>query len=252
MMASTSALSGHDEIRLLQGIPFSVKTTGAAIEWLDSHAVGPIATRVAIANANTLNIARGNARYRQVLSRFTVLNDGVGVDLASRVRYGQGFPDNLNGTDLVPAYLSQSALRLRIFMLGSQPCVIQRAFDVARRRYARHEWLGYRDGYFRWEDEGALCAHIRTLKPDLLLVAMGNPLQEFWIDRCAARTGAALCVGVGALFDFLSGEVDRAPLWIRRLKIEWIYRLAQEPGRLWRRYLIGNLTFLWHAWRERC
>lgn len=250
-MTFATPLFASDETRLLHGIPFSVKTSGRAIEWLDSRATGHIATNVAIANANTLNIARGNARYRQVLSRFMVFNDGIGVDLASRMRYGKAFPDNLNGTDLVPAYLAQSALKLRIFMLGAKPCVIQRAFDAARRRFPRHEWLGFRDGYFKWEDEGTLCAHIRDMKPDLLLVAMGNPLQEFWIDRCAARTGAGLCVGVGALFDFLAGEVDRAPLWIRCLRIEWVFRLAQEPGRLWRRYLIGNLTFLWHSWRER-
>jgi alpha-1,3-mannosyltransferase len=78
-----------------------------------------------------------------------------------------------------------------------------------------------------------------------LLVAMGNPLQEEWIARCSTKTGATICIGVGALFDFVSGRVERAPLWVRKLKCEWVFRLIQEPKRMWRRYLIGNLSFLW-------
>lgn len=251
MSATTTGVGGKKEVRVLQGVHFRVQDVSAAVNMLDVRILASYPTKVAIANANTLNIARGNARYRQILERFVVFNDGIGVDLASRMRYGRRFPDNLNGTDFLPVYLSRSSLKLRIFMLGAQPCVVQRAFDAARRRFAQHDWLGFRDGYFRWDDEPALCANIHAMQPDLLLVAMGNPLQEFWIDRCAADTGAKVCVGVGALFDFLSGEVDRAPQWMRRLKLEWTYRLLQEPRRLWRRYLIGNLGFLWHSWRER-
>ena len=107
--------------------------------------------------------------------------------------------------------------------------------------------MGYQHGYYGPADEETVCARIRATSPDLLLVALGNPLQEEWIARCAEKTGATVCIGVGAFFDFVAGQVPRAPLWIRQLKCEWIYRLLQEPRRLWRRYLIGNLVFLWAA-----
>lgn len=237
--------------RSLQGVTFNVFPAIRAINILDAHVRYGVPVKVAFANAHTLNSARTNRRYREVLSRFAVFNDGIGVDLASWLRFGERFPDNLNGTDFVPAYLDQAIRPLRVFMLGARPHVVQRAFEEARRRFPRHQWVGFRDGYFKFDQEAELTDKLRKERIDLLLVAMGNPLQELWIDRCAEATGATVCVGVGALFDFLSGEVSRAPRWVRSLRIEWAWRLLLEPGRLWRRYLVGNFTFLWHAWRDR-
>ena len=243
--------SGRSTVRTLQGVDFEPLTLEAAVNLLDWHVCTKRPLKIAIANAHTLNIVRKDTRARSMLAHFLVFNDGIGIDLASRWRYGEGFPANLNGTDFIPSYLQRSSQKLRVFMLGAQPHVVSGAFAAARQRFPQHEWTGFRDGYFHPDDEAGLIAEIRSARADLLLVAMGNPLQELWIERCAAATGATLCVGVGALFDFLSGEVDRAPLWLRRIKLEWLYRLVQEPGRMWRRYLIGNATFLWHAWRER-
>ena len=121
-------------------------------------------------------------------------------------------------------------------MLGTRPEVIGRAFEAARRRFPRHEWVGCRDGYFSRDEEDELLATLRAERIDLLLVGMGNPLQELWIDRCAAASRATACVGVGALLDFLAGEVGRAPAWVRRARLEWAWRLLLEPRRLWRRY----------------
>lgn len=243
--------SANGLIRILQEVRFQVLTTREAVSLLDAHVLERRAVKIAIANAHTLNVVRSNTQYQRLLRGFKVLNDGIGVDLASDLRYGQRFPANLNGTDFLPAYFWRTGLKLRIFMVGAQAHVVQRAFDAARRQFPAHEWLGFNDGFFSPDDEAALCERIRAARADVLLVAMGNPLQEFWIERCAASTGATVCVGVGALFDFLSGEANRAPAWVRKAKLEWMYRMIQEPGRMWRRYLIGNATFLWHAWRER-
>jgi exopolysaccharide biosynthesis WecB/TagA/CpsF family protein len=84
----------------------------------------------------------------------------------------------------------------------------------------------------------------------VLLVARGNPLQELWIDANLARMNARVAIGVGALFDFLAGRVARAPRWVRRMRMEWGYRLWLEPGRLWRRYLVGNAVFMWRVVRS--
>ncbi|MBL8480615.1 MAG: WecB/TagA/CpsF family glycosyltransferase, partial [Rhodocyclaceae bacterium] len=155
--------------------------------------------------------------------------------------------ENLNGTDFVPRLLAQCSRPLRVFLVGARPAVVERALRRLAETYPQHRWLGCQHGYYAHDAEAALCARIRDLAPDLLLVALGNPLQEQWIVRCGAATGATVCMGVGALFDFVGGEVRRAPAWVRRLRCEWIYRLLQEPGRLWRRYLIGNVSFLWAA-----
>jgi alpha-1,3-mannosyltransferase len=242
--AHVPAMDGAHATRSLLGVDFHALPARRAIDILDAHVRHRVPIKVAFANAHTLNTARVNPRYREVLQRFAVFNDGVGVDLASWLRFGERFPDNLNGTDFVPAYLERTLLPLRIFMLGTRPEVIGRAF-------AGHEWVGCRDGYFSRDEEDELLATLRAERIDLLLVGMGNPLQELWIDRCAAASRATACVGVGALLDFLAGEVGRAPAWVRRARLEWAWRLLLEPRRLWRRYLVGNATFLWHAWRER-
>ena len=99
-----------------------------------------------------------------------------------------------------------------------------------------------RNGFFAdAADAEETCRQIRAAHADCVLVGMGNPLQELWIDPFGAKTGARLLFGVGALFDFEAGSVRRAPSWVRQLRCEWIYRLLQEPRRLARRYVIGNL-----------
>lgn len=237
--------------RSLQGIEIQALTSDEAIDLVDSALVGRRTLCLAFANAHTINIARGNDVYRDVLSRFVVFNDGFGVDLASRFRYGASFPSNLNGTDFVPNYLLTTKNKIKIFMLGAQPHVVERAFGVAQQRFPMHDWVGCRNGYFKPDEESDLIDAIREANPDLLLVAMGNPMQEYWIDRCAPKIGIPLYFGVGALFDFWAGSVNRAPGWVRAIKMEWMYRLVQEPKRLWKRYLVGNITFLWNAWKDR-
>lgn len=237
--------------RVIQGVAIDSRDGAAVVQALDEAVARRQPLQLAIANAHTVNLARNNVAYRQLLGRFLVLNDGAGVNIASQLKYRKPFAENLNGTDFVPRYLAESTHSLRVFLLGARPAVVALAHTRFSQQHPRHQWVGFEDGYGRPEDEAALCARIRQAAPDLLLVAKGNPLQEEWIARCAAQTGATVCVGVGALFDFTAGAVQRAPLWVRQLRCEWLYRLAQEPRRMWQRYLVGNVTFLWAARGDR-
>jgi alpha-1,3-mannosyltransferase len=200
---------------------------------------------VSFANAHTLNMAAANDRFRAALQSFLVLNDGLGVDIASRYKFGKPFAGNLNGTDFVPDYLAFTRRRLRIYLVGTSDAVVTTAVERLRARYPRHTVVGGRNGFFAGpEDIEETCRTIRAARADCVLVGMGNPLQELWIDEFGAKTGAKLLFGVGALFDFEAGAVRRAPMWIRRMRCEWVYRLLQEPRRLARRYIVGNFGFL--------
>ena len=106
-------------------------------------------------------------------------------------------------------------------------------------------------GYFTAEQEPGIIARLEELRPDILLVAMGVPRQELWIDRNLSAAHCTMPIAVGALLDFLSGAVPRAPLWVRRARMEWIYRMWIEPGRLWRRYIVGNPVFLVRVVRQK-
>ncbi len=208
---------------------------------------------VFIVNAHTLNIAHGDPATRDVLNSATlVLNDGVGLDLYARIQGRRRFAYNFNGTDLIPRLLgecSQRGIPLSVFLYGARPGRAEAAGRWMSSRYPGVKVVGQVDGY--QPDEAAVVATINAAHPDLLLVALGNPLQEQWIARNAGNLDARIAVGVGALFDYLSGSVPRAPAVLRALRLEWLFRLLLEPRRMFHRYVIGNPLFLWRALAHR-
>ncbi len=239
--------------RTLLGVDISALDRTGVVQRLDA-ALDPSGwpTSVAFANANLLNIASRDAEIRALLSSFMVLNDGVGVDIASRLKYGRAFDDNLNGTDFVPFFLEHTRKDLRIYLIGSSNDVIYSAARAVAMNWRRHRVVGWRSGYFlRPQSAAAAAEAIRRSGADVVLVGMGNPLQERWIAEYGAATGAKVLIGVGALFDFMSGSVARAPEWMRQARLEWLYRLACEPRRLAGRYLIGVPAFLARARSDR-
>ncbi len=240
-----------EDCRLLQRVRFDTRSGTEIVKLFDESVKKGNFLQVVIANAHTLNLARNDDNYLKVLCESLVLNDGIGVNIASKWKYGRGFRENLNGTDFIPRYLTESRIKLRVFLLGARSDVAKACFEQCQYQFPQHEWLGFNSGYISSAQHNAVCECIRETQPDVLLVAMGNPLQEFWIHQYGASTGAKLCIGVGGLFDFMTGKVSRAPSWIRRLRCEWVYRLVIEPRRMWHRYLIGNIKFLLAAWRER-
>ncbi|MFW5823371.1 MAG: WecB/TagA/CpsF family glycosyltransferase [Marinobacter sp.] len=185
-----------------------------------------------------------------------LVNDGVGMDIASLLVHRRRYPDNLNGTDFVPALLDAVTERHprgtappSVFMLGAAPGVARRAARVLGDRGVAV--AGTLDGYQESADDERTVAAINASGADIVLVATGNPRQETWILQHATALQARLLIGVGALLDFLAGEKPRAPETIRRLRLEWLYRLSLEPRRLARRYTVDIGRFLVRCLRDR-
>ncbi|RYH00657.1 WecB/TagA/CpsF family glycosyltransferase [Salipiger sp. IMCC34102] len=199
-------------------------------------------------NAHCCNVMHRDAEYmRAVRCADVLLPDGIGVALAARMT-GQRLTGNLNGTDLVPALLAQAAKQGRsVYLFGGTPGTADAAAAALIHRIPHLRVAGTRDGFAGARDAEAVIADINASGADIVLVALGVPMQELWIHRHAHRLNAALVTGVGAALDFLAGNVSRAPSWLRRARSEWVWRLAQEPRRLARRYLAGNLGFLARA-----
>jgi len=204
----------------------------------------PESSYIAHANVHTLNLASRDERYRFALENAAiVLNDGKGVMLAARIKRDR-FPADLNGNFFTPLLLELAAERdWPVYFLGAKPGVADRALERLVERLPRLRAVGVRDGYFDPGDE-SVAAAVRAAGTGLLLVGLGNPAQELWMQTNLSATGARLAVGVGAFFDFQAGQVPRAPEWMNRAGIEWVHRLAQEPQRMWRRYLLGNPRFV--------
>ena len=236
--------------RDIGGIGIAVMEREAAIAEVTDAVLTGGHMKLAFCNANLVNVAADNAALQRSLSTFLVLADGIGVDLGSWMLYGKAFPANLNGTDFFPTLFARSERPMRVALLGGRPGVADRAVANLAQRYPAHRFSVVSHGYFTADEEIVLLGKLKVERPDLLLVAMGNPLQERFIADKLGPQHCSVAAGVGALFDFFADEVPRAPELMRRIRLEWIYRLWLEPRRLWRRYVLGNPAFLLRMARQ--
>lgn len=207
--------------------------------------------KVALFFANTNFIVQCRSQLKRMHDdSVIVVNDGVGMDIASLLIQRKRFEENLNGTDFTPYLFNRSSKQLRVFLLGGKPHVVQKAADYARHQLGQ-KIVGVCDGYEDIQNEPNLVDAINRSNPDVVLVAMGNPIQEKWILDNRQALNAGVVIGVGALFDFWAGDKTRAPILIQKLRLEWFYRLCLEPKRLLRRYTVDIARFLLHCHKYR-
>ena len=175
-----------------------------------------------------------------------VTADGMPIVLLSKM-LGCRLPERVTGADMVPAICRRCAEeKLRVYVLGGDKDAVAEAFaKMGVKCLAGH------DDAFVKLDEGQpeIVERINAAKPDILFVALGNPKQELWMGRNAARLDVPVMIGVGGTFNFIAGRVKRAPRWMQKCGLEWVYRISQEPGRLWRRYSYGLVKFSWLSLR---
>jgi N-acetylglucosaminyldiphosphoundecaprenol N-acetyl-beta-D-mannosaminyltransferase len=227
------------------GVAFTPLDPGSALVAIERLHDAEAPGFVAHVNAHTLNLACSDPGYRATLARADlVLNDGKGVMIAARLR-GRRFPADLNGNFMSPKVLELAAARgWSVYFLGGRPGIARRAAQRLAQRLPNLDVAGARDGYFPESEDAEVAAAIGATGASVVMVGLGNPRQERWLARRLPETGARLGIGVGAFLDFQAGAVPRAPEWMNRAGLEWAHRLAQEPGRLWRRYLLGHPQFL--------
>ncbi len=204
-------------------------------------------------NPHTIDQTRDDRALLDELRRFDLLYpDGIGLVWAARL-LGAALPERVTASDFLPDFCRAAASRgLSIFLLGGEPGVADAAAERLARVAPGLRLAGARSGFFSsGAEEAALIEEIRAAGPAACLVAMGSPLQERWILAHARALGVPLVWGIGGALDFHSGRKRRAPRWMMALGIEWAHRMALEPRRLWRRYLIGNARFAWRVVVER-
>jgi N-acetylglucosaminyldiphosphoundecaprenol N-acetyl-beta-D-mannosaminyltransferase len=174
-----------------------------------------------------------------------VTADGMSLVFVSKF-LGAPIRERLTGVDMVWDILEMAEARgYRVFFLGARAEVIAKTVDAARAKFPRLKVAGMNDGYF--QSDAAVCDKIRDSAADILLVGMGFSMQEKWIRNYQESMGVPVALGVGGSFDVMSGRLKRAPLWMQRYGLEWLYRLKQEKKRLWKRYLVSNTRFLWEV-----
>ncbi len=237
--APVPAVTRPFDTRPILGVDVVDARSEAVLEYLLGRLASGQKTAVVFANANFLTHSARDPELRRALGQMLVLNDGIAVDLACRIVFGRKFAENLNGTDFTPALLKALPKGTRVFLYGAREHVVSKLAYEIEQDY-RVTVCGWRDGY---SDAESLAEVIDAAQADVVLVALGNPLQERWIDGNRNKVSAPLLVGVGAFFDFATQEVPRAPAMMRALRCEWLFRLMIEPRRLWRRYTVETFEF---------
>lgn len=202
--------------------------------------------QVATADSSMVMMAQSDSDLREIInSADMVTPDSIGILWACR-RRGIAMPERVSGVDLV-ARLAQVSMQtgLKLYFLGAQPGVADEAAQQLQRAYPGVQIVGCHHGYFPPEAEASVVEQIREAHPDVLCVAMGIPKQEKWIDRHRKTLGVPVSIGVGGTFDVLSGRVRRAPLWMQRIGMEWLWRVAHNPRKVSKVMLLPK--FAWMA-----
>ena len=250
--APSSQINGNDFL----GIPLWSCTKADLVEWVIDRAKGTTPSTAYAINASSVNIAFRNRAYWDALQRSDVVYcDGISVYWGCKL-LGKPVPEKATTTECLDPIADRCAAEgLSMYILGNPPGVAQQA---AERLTAKHRGLlvkGVHSGYFDRSEERRMIAEIKRLRPEVVWVGMGNPVQELWVEKHRDELQVPVVLTCGAMMEIVSGKLRRPPRWIADNGFEWAYRLVNQPRRTWKRYLVGNPVFLsrlvWHACGKR-
>lgn len=242
---------GRSRAELL-GLAFERATlpdvAGQCLAWCH----GPRQSHIVVtANASHVCLMRRDPTLREACQAADMaVADGMSVVWALRL-LGRPVPERVTGIDLMTALLEAGSRdRLRVYLLGARPEVLQALLERVATKFPDLVIAGARDGYFGTEAHDAIVEDIRQAAPHLLFVGMPTPFKDVFCQRHRERLAVPVIIGVGGSFDVLAGVVARAPKAAQALGLEWAWRLAMEPRKLWKRYLTTNTEFIWLVCRE--
>lgn len=204
-----------------------------------------------VVNVDKMVKASRDTELRRIINECALINvDGMPVVWASRL-LGKPLKERVAGVDLFEALMRRSAERgWRVFLLGAREDVVSGVKHAYERKYPGLIVAGYRNGYWKPEEEADVVAQIRDAKADLLFVAISSPKKEQFLGRYQSEMKIPFAMGVGGTFDVAVGKVKRAPVWMQEVGLEWFYRFLQEPRRMFRRYFIEDMAFFWLLLKE--
>ena len=199
-----------------------------------------------VVNVDKLVKASRDPDLRRIINDCALVNaDGMPVVWAARL-LGKPLKERVAGIDLFEALMRRAGEKgWRVFLLGACEEVVAAVADTYRRRYPDLAIAGWRNGYWTVDEEAQVAAQVRASSADLLFVAISSPKKEQFLGRWQAEMRIPFAMGVGGTFDVAIGRVRRAPRWMRRAGLEWFYRFLQEPRRMFRRYFIDDMAFIW-------
>ncbi|MGA1868366.1 MAG: WecB/TagA/CpsF family glycosyltransferase [bacterium] len=204
-----------------------------------------------VVNVSKLIYLKKDKKLKDIIVSCDMINaDGMPIVWASKL-LGTPLPERVAGCDLFQELVKLCTLKgYRPFFFGARKEIVEKMVDVYLEKYPGLNVAGYRNGYFSGDDERQIAEQIRDSKADVLFLGFSSPKKENYLNKYLGFMGVPFCMGVGGSFDIIAGKTKRAPQWMQDNGLEWFYRFAQEPGRLWRRYAITNTIFTWMVLKD--
>lgn len=203
-------------------------------------------------NADKINALQGNLRLKKIINNCKVINaDGASVVWASRV-LKKPLKERVAGIDLMCELLKLAEKKqYSVYLLGARQEVVEKTKQVIQRKHPSLKIAGIRNGYFSQEQWPEIGRDIIEKHPQIVFVGITSPLKEYLVEFLQNMGINCVFMGVGGSFDVLSGKIPRAPKWVQNIGMEWLFRVMQEPGRLWKRYFFGNIRFIVSVYMEK-
>lgn len=204
-----------------------------------------------VINAAKAVMVNRDESLRKIVQNCAIVNaDGQSVVWAARL-LRKPLPERVAGIDLMLELIRLAETKqYMVYFLGAHDETLTKFLEIVIERFPDIQIAGFRNGYFNDEESDSIVQQVRQTKPAMLFVGISSPKKEYWLSENLNALGVPFVMGVGGSFDVLAGKVRRAPVWMQRTGFEWLYRVLQEPRRLWKRYLVGNTQFLFLVIRE--
>lgn len=235
----------------LFGLPVHPWTMDETVREIERRLIAGKYTQHAVVNVAKIVNVQTDLELRESIIGCDIVNiDGVGLLWGARL-LDVDVSERVAGIDLVDRLLDLSAQKgYPVYLLGAKPKVLQKTVTRVQEKYPALKIAGYQHGYF-WDDEESVVEEIRDSDALLLFVAISSPKKENFVNRWKGRLGVRFVMGVGGTFDVLAGKVRRAPEWMQKAGLEWLFRVIQEPRRMWKRYFVTNTKFAWMLLKEK-
>lgn len=246
-----SVLGDNQRITILNTV-IDVLNVQETIELVEKYVETKTPLQLMGVNADKINEVNQNKKMKKIVNSCGVINaDGASVVLASRY-LGKPLPERVAGIDLMQKLVSLSEEKgYSIYLLGAKQEVVEKTKKILQKTYPALKIVGIHNGYFKEKDWISISTELKEKKPDFVFVGITSPMKEYLIEFLQNNGNDAVFMGVGGSFDVISGNIPRAPLWMQKCNLEWLFRVMQEPNRLFKRYFVGNWIFIKSVYLEK-
>lgn len=232
--------------------PIDTYTMDETVDIIDKSIQNKLHLHHVVVNAAKLvHMQKDRELYDSVVNSDIINPDGQAVVWASKF-LGQPLKERVAGIDLMENLVKLAHEKnYKVFFFGAKEEIVKGVVDRYTKEYSKKIIAGYRNGYFKKDEEKKIANQIASSGADILFVAISSPTKEIFLNTYKDIINTPFIMGVGGSFDVVAGKVTRAPLWMQKTGLEWFYRFLQEPRRMWKRYLVTNSLFIWYMLKEK-